>query len=246
MTNFVLAFLVTFAVIGLAVGFLRLYLNLPTFDRDDWDSFRDNVNSRLYSHRSRLIALEEAVGPTWTTGLGRVMRVRDMTDLHLQNAIDWCGGRGEDSSDLKEELRWRRRNQKLQDEQDRLDSLIVEEARQEFRSGNYLTDEQVRGKPQPSHTPETIGACMGTANPDVKPIDKAIAALIRAVIHKEPVTGAIEELRRIGRSEELLSGSQETYRRLIEKLIDENAWMRAELDRVRFDAKTRPVNGDKQ
>ena len=60
---------------------------------------------------------QQAAGGFWTTGIGTKLRIRDMTDCHLRNAIAWCEQHGKDTTDLRAELKLRRRNKRMEAQQ---------------------------------------------------------------------------------------------------------------------------------
>lgn len=73
---------------------------------------------RSRKHAGRLEVVlqmhQQASGGFWTTGLGTKLRIRDMTDCHLRNAIAWCEQNLQDTTDLKAELKLRRRNKRME------------------------------------------------------------------------------------------------------------------------------------
>lgn len=72
---------------------------------------------RLNAHNETLYNFQQAIGPIWTTGIGRMIRMADMTDCHLRNAIAWCDENCKDASDLRDELKLRRYNKRMESKQ---------------------------------------------------------------------------------------------------------------------------------
>lgn len=84
----------------------------------------ERMSRRIVDHEQRLDRAEEgldrhdeSIGPSWVTGIGRMIRMADMTDCHLRNAIAWCEENHKDASDLRDELKQRRYNKRMEAKQ---------------------------------------------------------------------------------------------------------------------------------
>lgn len=118
-----LVFLMGYAVTTLRTQILRLRRNVDSLD-GRMDGLRNEVRSK---HRAALDSIQatdqtvdellEVTGGVWETALGTRLQIRDMTDTHIANAIEWCRQNGEKNSDtsilLRRERAWRRYNAKM-------------------------------------------------------------------------------------------------------------------------------------
>ena len=63
--------------------------------------------------QAQLMRHENASGGFWITGNGTVLRIRDMSDAHIEQAIAYCKEKETDSVPLRAERSRRRRNRRL-------------------------------------------------------------------------------------------------------------------------------------
>jgi hypothetical protein len=81
---------------------------LSAFQRkiQDLEKWRGIFAGQLHRH-------EQAAGGFWTTGNGTVLRIRDMSDVHVEQAIEWSKANGRDTTFLRAERSRQRRNRRL-------------------------------------------------------------------------------------------------------------------------------------
>ncbi len=72
-----------------------------------------NLEYGLMLANTQLQRHENASGGFWTTGNGTVLRIRDMTLLHIDQSIEWCKENGRDTSQLRAERSRRNRNSRM-------------------------------------------------------------------------------------------------------------------------------------
>lgn len=102
---------------------LRENEDLMVENQDLWRNITElgNWNNGLLSRVNRQDVViqfhQQAAGGFWTTGIGTKLRIRDMSDCHLRNAIAWCEQHGKDATDLRAERKLRRRNKRMEAQQ---------------------------------------------------------------------------------------------------------------------------------
>lgn len=72
-----------------------------------------NLSFGIDALQAQLMRHENASGGFWVTGNGTVLRIRDMSDAHIEQAIAFCKEKKTDSVPLRAERSRRRRNRRL-------------------------------------------------------------------------------------------------------------------------------------
>lgn len=72
-----------------------------------------NLSFGIDAIQAQLMRHENASGGFWVTGNGTVLRIRDMSDAHIEQAIAYCKEKKTDSVPLRAERSRRRRNRRL-------------------------------------------------------------------------------------------------------------------------------------
>jgi hypothetical protein len=127
------------------VFLFALLLYVLSEHEDRLVEFRNELRSK---HRAAL-DLISASGGFWVTALGQRLRIKDMTDTHIANAIEYCRLAGEQGSEeaklLRAERRWRRYNVRMEGQK-----VTPAQANVVIHGGDKVFDDQ----PIPPKPPE--------------------------------------------------------------------------------------------